>query len=111
MLLIDTGALAGTVLGLGVGFLATGNIDGDSMTTAIGVTTLVGLYAGLASAIYLTSDMDSASDRDMSAQTVPALIALDQGGRWGFGRLALAPVLGPAGQISGAMAPLVGGAF
>jgi hypothetical protein len=111
MLFIDTGALGGGLLGFAAAFLVIGSPDGDRDGRILAGSALAGLYAGMAAAAYLTRDMQP--DRQDVA-TTPALLARTPAGRWGMGRLAILPVLTPHGagtRLTGALAPLVGGAW
>lgn len=113
MLFIDTGALGGGLLGFAAAFLAIGSPDGDSDARILAGLALAGLYAGMAVAAYFTRDMQPDRD-DRVALEAPALVTRAADGRWGFGRVALLPVLTPeAGRLrlTGATAPLLGGAW
>ena len=112
MLFIDTGALGGGLLGFAAAFLAIGPPDGDREGRILASSALAGLYVGMAGAAYLTRNM--MPDRHDARAGLPALVSRDLDGRWRLGQLALLPVMTPEAthlRLTGAVAPLVGGAW
>lgn len=108
-LIIDAGALGGGFVGFGVTWLATAGPNMNGEPLAVG--TLVGLYAGMATAIFLTRDMDRDDDDD-DAPSVAAIYGRDARGRWGWGTPGFAPVLDGTGRrVLGATVTALGGTF
>jgi hypothetical protein len=107
VLIIDAGALAGGLTGLGIAWLSSG---GDSPRALAGAS-LGGILAGIAVAAITTRDLD-ADDDVRAAGRFPALFARDAAGRWGFGRPGPIPVFDGTGRrLVGATATALGGVF
>jgi hypothetical protein len=107
-LIIDAGALGGGFVGFGVTWLATAGPSMNGEPLAVG--TLVGMYAGMGAAIFLTREMDLDDDDD--APSVAALYGRDARGRWGWGTPGVAPVLDGTGRrVLGATVTAFGGTF
>jgi hypothetical protein len=107
-LIIDASAAGGAFLGFGVTWLLVA--DPDMSGRALAGGTLAGLYAGMAAAIYLTSDMDRTDDDTSSG--VAALFGRDTRGRWTWGTPAATPVLDGTGRrVVGATLSALGGTF
>lgn len=109
VLLVDAGTIAGAGLGLGTTWLIAGT-HGDARR-ALGAGGLIGMGAGMATAILLTRGLDS-SHQAADAAPVPALATRDQAGNWRPGTLALVPVTASDNtRIIGASVPVVGGVW
>lgn len=110
VLIIDAGAIAGGLTGFGIAWLASGS--GADRTLA--GTALGGMLAGIAISAYATRNLDDDDDGDASAArpAVPALLARDLRGRWGFGAPGPVPVFdGRGSRLVGATFNAVGGQF
>ena len=108
VLIIDAGALAGGLTGLGIAWLAAGS-DGDQ---ALPGAALGGMLAGIAIAAYASRDMDDDDDLRATRPGFPALVARDPDGRWGFGAPGAVPVFDGGGRrLVGATVNALGGQF
>jgi hypothetical protein len=108
VLIIDAGALAGGLTGLGVAWL----VSGSSADRALPAAALGGMLAGIAVASYATRDLDDDADARAARPTFPSLLARDADGRWGVGAPGAVPVFdGRGGRIVGATLTAIGGAF
>jgi hypothetical protein len=110
-LIIDAGAFVGTLLGVGVAWMAVGVTSGHR--TAIAGGGLAGLAGGVVVATLATRKVDAAPDPwAAGAPSFPALVARDGDGRWHAGAPAPTPVLDPTGaRLAGAALNAVGGLF
>jgi hypothetical protein len=113
VLIIDAGALFGSLTGLGIAWLAVSD-TGNSRRTLAGLS-LTGLIAGLAIATYATRNLDS-HDGDRasfaSTPTIPALWARAPDGHWTAGTPSPLPVWDPTGRhLAGAAFNALGGTF
>jgi hypothetical protein len=109
VLFIDTGALGGGLLGFAAAFLAIGSPESDRDGRILASAALAGLYAGMGAAVYLTRDM--APDRQDTSAQMPGLFTRDLSGRWRLGNPSLLPWIGENGRLTGAVAPILGGAW
>ncbi|HVU50574.1 MAG TPA: hypothetical protein VHL80_07790 [Polyangia bacterium] len=106
-LIIDAGTLGGAVAGLGVTVLALGT---NGTRHAVFAGGLLGMTAGMVTAILLTRDMDS-PDEDQGSP-VAALVGRDARGRWRLGSPGASPVFDGLGRrVVGATFTALGGAF
>jgi hypothetical protein len=110
-LIIDAGALTGTILGFGTVWLAAGGTGGHGQLLAGGG--LVGLAGGVVIAALATRNLDATGEPVAgAAASFPALVARDGGGHWRAGTPAPLPVLDPHGvRLVGAALSAVGGLF
>jgi hypothetical protein len=112
VLFMDTGALGGGLVGVAAAILAMGAPDNDNQRRVLAGSALAGMYAGMATALYLTRNMQL--DRHDDRAAIPALITRDLNGRWRRGQLSLQPWIteGPHGpRLTGATASILGGAW
>jgi hypothetical protein len=108
-LIIDAGALGGTIAGGGIAILAMG-ANGSGRTVAGGA--LAGLTLGLVASIYFTRDMDDEDDERERTAPVAALFGRDERGRWRVGSPTPTPVLDGLGRrVIGATINALGGTF
>lgn len=108
VLIIDAGALAGGLTGLGIAWLAAGSSGEQVLPGAA----LGGMLAGIAVAAYATRDLDDDGDLRAARPAFPALVARDHDGRWGFGAPGAAPVFDGGGRrLVGATVNALGGQF
>ena len=108
VLIIDAGALAGGLTGLGIAWLAAGS-DGEQ---ALPGAALGGMLAGIAIAAYASRDMDDDGDLRAARPAFPALVARAPDGRWGFGAPGAVPVFDGGGRrLVGATVNALGGQF
>jgi hypothetical protein len=110
VLIIDAGALAGGLTGLGIAWLATGS--GDANIRTLAASALGGMVAGIAVAAFATRDLDDEDDARAAGPSIPALFARGADGRWGFGRPGPVPVFDGTGRrLVGATVTAFGGVF
>ena len=111
VLIIDAGALGGTMTGLGIAWLMLSTTS-DSGHVLAG-SALAGLIGGIAIAAYATRNIDAHDDRDSSfASAVPALLARDPDGRWRPGTPTPVPVWdGTGSRLIGATVNALAGSF
>jgi hypothetical protein len=111
VLIIDAGALGGTILGLGTVWLATGQAANHGHLLAGGA--LTGLLGGIVIAAVATQNLDASGETVAGGtDTFPALVTRDRAGRWHGGTPAPLPILDPAGvRLVGASLNAVGGLF
>jgi hypothetical protein len=108
VLIIDAGALAGGLTGLGVAWLAAGSSGEQALPGAA----LGGMLAGIAITAYATRDLDDDSDLRAARPAFPALVVRDPDGRWGFGAPGAVPVFDGGGRrVVGATVNALGGQF
>ena len=108
VLIIDAGALAGGLTGLGIAWLAAGS-DADQ---ALPGAALGGMLAGIAIAAYASRDMDDDGDLRAARPAFPALVARAPDGSWGFGAPGAVPVFDGGGRrLVGATINALGGQF
>ena len=108
VLIIDAGAVTGGLFGLGIAWLAAGS-EGNGRGLA--GAALVGMLTGIGVAAWATRDLD-AHDEAISMGTLPAVLARDAAGRWGFGTPGPVPVFdGTGSRLVGATFSAVGGLF
>jgi hypothetical protein len=112
MLIIDAGALAGGLFGLGIAWLAAGT---DNSGRGLAGAALGGMLAGIGVTAWLTRNLD-AQDTNIAqgptSPTLPALLARDARGRWRLGRPGAIPVFdGTGSRLVGATFSAVGGLF
>ena len=112
MLIIDAGALAGGLFGLGIAWLAAGT---DNSGRGLAAASLGGMLAGIGVAAWATRNLDAQDEniaQDPTSPTLPALVARDARGRWRFGRPGAIPVFdGTGSRLVGATFSAVGGLF
>lgn len=113
VLIIDAGAIAGAMAGLGIAWLASSDPGDDARAITAGG--LVGLLAGIGVAAYFTSGMDDddAEDKDQTAAAAPpGVFALDGRGRWHLGTPGPIPVFDGTGRrLVGATLNALSGSF
>ena len=112
VLIIDAGAIGGTLTGLAIAWLAISHPgDTDGRRGAAGG--LLGLLGGIGITAYATIGLDEREDRYPSAAAVPpGLLALDPDGRWHVGTPGPLPVLDGTGhRVVGATLTAVSGSF
>jgi hypothetical protein len=109
VLFMDTGALGGGLLGFAAAYLTIGSPDNDRDSRILAGSALVGLYAGMGTALYLTRNM--APDRHDARGDMPGLVTRDLSGRWRLGRPSLLPWIDQEGHLTGALAPILAGAW
>jgi hypothetical protein len=108
-LLIDAGALGGAVAGLSLVRLFVGDASAVQATAG---GALAGMYAGMATALYLTRKMPPRDDDDERGPTVAAVWGRDARDRWGWGMPGATPVLDGLGhRVIGATFDAVAGVF
>jgi len=112
MLIIDAGALAGGLFGLGIAWLAAGT---DNSGRGLAGAALGGMLAGIGVTAWLTRNLDAQDTnvaQDPASATLPALVARDARGRWRVGRPGAIPVFdGTGSRLVGATFSAVGGLF
>jgi hypothetical protein len=109
VLIIDAGALAGGLFGLGLAWLAAG-AEGNARSLA--GAGLAGMLAGIGVAAWATHDLDAHDDTISAAPSLPAVLARDAAGRWRFGTPGAVPVFdGTSSRLVGATFNAVGGLF
>jgi len=112
MLIIDAGALAGGLFGLGIAWLAAGT---DNSGRGLAAASLGGMLTGIGVAAWATRNLDAQDEniaQDPTSPTLPALVARDARGRWRFGRPGAIPVFdGTGSRLVGATFSAVGGLF
>jgi hypothetical protein len=110
VLIIDAGAIGGTLTGLGLVWLASG--DPDDSGRAIAAGGLLGLMAGIGVAAYFTSGMDDRDGGQASASGPPGLFAFDAKGRLQLGTPGPMPVFDGTGRrVIGATFSALSGSF
>jgi hypothetical protein len=108
VLIIDAGAIGGSLVGLGVALLIGGNTV-SGQTVAGGA--LGGLIGGIAIAAIATRNLDT-QETQARAPAYPALFARDADGHWEVGMPAPTPVFDVRGaRTVGASLPALGGLF
>jgi hypothetical protein len=110
VLIIDSGAVGGGLVGLGVAVLVQGNkVTGRAAAGGA----LAGLVAGIAIAALATHNLDTPeAQTQASAPAYPALFARAADGRWSLGMPAPTPVFdGTGGRAVGASMAALGGLF
>jgi hypothetical protein len=109
VLLIDAGALAGSLAGIGVAWLIAAE---DSRGQTIAFAGLGGMLGGIAVAAYATRDLDAQDAAVTAVPSVPAIFARDLRGRWSLGTPGPVPVFdGHGTRLVGATFNAVGGQF
>jgi hypothetical protein len=110
VLIIDAGAIGGTLTGLGLVWLASG--DPNDSGRAIAAGGLLGLLAGIGVAAYFTSGMDDHDAGGASISGPPGLFAFDAKGRLQLGTPGPMPVFDGTGRrVIGATFSALSGSF
>jgi hypothetical protein len=109
VLIIDSGAVGGGLIGFGMAVLFGGKtVSGQALAGGA----LGGLVAGIAIAALATRHLDTPAETQASAPAYPALFARAADGRWSVGMPAPTPVLDVTGtRAVGATMPALGGLF
>ncbi|HXU01274.1 MAG TPA: hypothetical protein VN903_09795 [Polyangia bacterium] len=109
VLIIDAGAIAGGLFGLGIAWLAAGT---DNNARGLAGATLAGMLTGIGVAAFTTRGLDAHDGDIAAAPSLPAVLARDAAGHWGFGTPGPVPVFGATGgRLVGATFNAVGGLF
>lgn len=109
VLIIDAGALAGGLFGLGIAWLAAGSNGNARGLAGAG---LGGMLAGIGVAAWATRDLDDQDGAVSAAPSLPAVMARDGAGRWRIGTPRPTPVFDGTGtRLVGATFSAVGGVF
>ena len=109
VLIIDAGALAGGLSGLGIAWLAAGTDNSGRGLAAAGLARHAGRHRRRR---WATRDLDAQDAGSRRRPSLPAVLARDAAGRWRFGTPGALPVFdGTGSRLVGATFSAVGGLF